>query len=130
MNSLTGKFIFGDIANGRIFYADAEELIAADDSDPTTMATVRELNLLRDGEPVNLLELVADTLGLASVNRVDLRFGMDFDGNLYVTTKQDGVVRRLVPEPSVGWMLLFGVPGLSLLVATRPTHRSQTKDTT
>jgi hypothetical protein len=121
LEPMTGQFVFGDIANGRVFYTNADELLAADDGDPATTASVKELNLLRDGQPTSLLEIVADTLGLASVNRVDLRFGTDFQGNLYITTKQDGFVRQLVPvpEPSVGLLLLFGSMGFAGLAAMK-----------
>jgi len=64
---------------------------------------------------------VADALGRDSVNRVDLRFGTDFQGNLYITTKQDGFVRQLVsvPEPSFALTLLFATMGLVGVAATK-----------
>jgi hypothetical protein len=121
LDPLTGQSVFGDIVSGRVFYADADALLAADDGDSLTTAPVRELNLLSEGQPTSLLEIVADTLGLASLDRVDLRFGTDFEGNLYITTKQDGFVRQLVPvaEPSSGIMMFFGVMGPVALRARR-----------
>ena len=113
--ALDGKFVFGDLVNGRIFYADLDEMLAAADGDPATTAQIYELNLEHDGQPATLLEVVADALGLGSVSRTDLRFGQDADGEIYVTTKQDGFVRKLVPIPltalpGLGW------PGLVTLV--------------
>ena len=99
MHNLDGQFIFGDTANGRIFYADAAGLLAADDGNASTTAPIQEVNLLRNGVPTTLLKIVADTLELGSINRVDLRFATDLNGNLYVTTKQDGFIRQLVPVP-------------------------------
>ncbi len=99
---LDGKFIFGDIVNGRIFYADATDLVDADDGDPATVAQVFELNLVYEGEATTLLQIVQDALDNPSVNRTDLRFGQDAAGNLYMTTKQDGFIRRLRLSVPVG----------------------------
>lgn len=43
---LYGKYIFGDIANGRIFYSDFNEMLAADDGDRNTVATIHELQVV------------------------------------------------------------------------------------
>jgi hypothetical protein len=43
---LYGKYIFGDIANGRIFYADFNEMLAADDGNLNTVATTHELQIV------------------------------------------------------------------------------------
>jgi glucose/arabinose dehydrogenase len=113
---LQGQFIFGDIVNGRVFYADAGEMLAADDGDPATTAQVRELNLVHQGQPSTLLDIVADELGLASVDRVDLRFAVDSQDQIYVTTKQDGLVRTLTPIPEPGGLLSL-VVGSAFLAA-------------
>ncbi len=94
---LQGQFVFGDIPNGRLFYADVDALLAADDGDPATTAQIYELGLQRDGVGVTLLELVRDATGQPALARTDLRFGVDAAGELYVTTKQDGFIRRLLP---------------------------------
>ena len=95
---LWGKFIFGDIASGRLLYADALEMLAADGGDPATTAQVYDLTPSYQGSETTLLQIVRDALGNPGLGRVDLRFGMDLDENLYVTTKQDGFVRRLIPD--------------------------------
>jgi hypothetical protein len=46
MPGLYGKYIFGDIANGRMFYADFNEMLAADDGDLNTVATTHELQIV------------------------------------------------------------------------------------
>jgi hypothetical protein len=113
---LKGKFVFGDIVTGQMLYADAAEMLAADDADPATDAQVYELNLLRDGVPTTLMDVVAAELGLASISRVDLRYGRDAAGEIYVTTKQDGFVRKLIPIPEPGG--LAGVAaGIAFLAA-------------
>ena len=93
---LQGSFIFGDIVNGRLFYADRHALLAADDGDPATTAQVHELGLQRAGVDVTMLELVQDATGQPGLARTDLRFSVDTAGEIYVTTKQDGFVRRLL----------------------------------
>jgi Glucose / Sorbosone dehydrogenase len=45
---LYGKYIFGEITTGQILYADLEEMLLADDGNPTTMATIHSLNILWD----------------------------------------------------------------------------------
>ena len=40
---------------------------------------------------------VASILDIIGKNRSDVRFGVDEAGEIYVTSKQDGKVRKLVP---------------------------------
>jgi glucose/arabinose dehydrogenase len=84
--SLVGHYLFGDIVNGRIFHVPVADLVLG------RQAAFRELRLFRGGAPVTLLGLVG-----ATNNRVDLRFGQDEAGEVYVMTKQEGVVYRLRP---------------------------------
>jgi hypothetical protein len=118
MSPLFGKFVFGDIAKGRIFYADVSELLAADDGDPATTAAVYELNLLSGGASTTLLDIVREELADPGLLRVDLRIGMTLDGTLYLTTKQDGFVRKLVPTsplpPSVPALSFWALAALAL----------------
>ncbi|TAK96094.1 MAG: hypothetical protein EPO07_14850, partial [Verrucomicrobia bacterium] len=46
MPGLYGKYIFGDIANGRVFYADFNEMLAAHDGNRNTVAPTYELQLV------------------------------------------------------------------------------------
>jgi glucose/arabinose dehydrogenase len=94
--ALFGKFVYGDIVNGRLFYSDVAEMLAAEgDGNYLTTADVFELFLTRDGEPVDMRDLVRDALGGSVPNsRVDLRFGQTSDGEIYVTSKQDGWIRQ------------------------------------
>lgn len=45
---LYGKYVFGDISTGQLFYADFAEMLTADDGDPATLAAIHSLNLLWD----------------------------------------------------------------------------------
>ena len=82
---LVGHYILGDLVTGRIFHVPLADLRLG------SQAPLTELTLLKDGSVVTLM-------GLSGVNdRVDLRFGQDELGELYVLTKQDGRIRRLGP---------------------------------
>jgi hypothetical protein len=100
--ALRGKFVFGDIVRGRIFVADLAALKKADDGVPQTVAPVEEVQLyVRNPNGnrtyVTLRELVEATLG-ATVPRTDLHIGRSRDGELFVTSRQDGMIRMLVPD--------------------------------
>jgi hypothetical protein len=84
--SLVGHYLFGDIRNGRVFHVPVADLV------PGRLAAFKELRLFRGGRPVTLLGLVG-----AANARVDLRFGQDEAGEVYVMTKQEGVVYKLRP---------------------------------
>ena len=108
--ALDGMFVFGDLSNGRIFYAPLIDLILADDGMPASTAMISELQLLRDGLPTTLQQLVDADLGVAA-GRTDLRFGQTADGELFLMTKQDGWIRSLLaPISAPGTaVLLIGV---------------------
>lgn len=84
--ALEGHYLCGDIVNGRIFHVPLADLIRAHRN--RAQVPLRELTLLRNGQPTTLLQLVG-------ANRVDLRFGQGQDGRIYVMSKQDGWIRRL-----------------------------------
>jgi hypothetical protein len=98
--ALQGKFIFGDVQRGRLFAADVAALKKADDGVPQTVAPIEEIQLfVRDAggkrTDVTLQELIAATLG-AAAPRADLHLGRSRDGEIFVTSRQDGMIRMLV----------------------------------
>jgi hypothetical protein len=100
--ALRGKFVFGDITRGRIFVAEVAAMKNADDGIPQTVAPVEEVQLYVRDEKGNrtytsFRELVEATLG-ATVARADLHFGRSRDGELFVTSRQDGTIRMLGPD--------------------------------
>jgi hypothetical protein len=100
--ALRGKFVFGDIQNGRLFAADLAEMKKADDGIPQTVAAVEEIQLfVRDagGNPmgVSMQELVDRTMG-GTIARVDLHIARTGDGELLLTSRQDGTIRMLVAD--------------------------------
>ncbi len=82
--ALRGQYLFGDLVAGRVFHVPVDRLT------PGKQASIEELALRYRGSPATLLTLVGGTNG-----RVDLRFGQDEAGEVYVLTKQDGLIRKL-----------------------------------
>jgi hypothetical protein len=96
---LRGKFVFGDVQRGRIFVSDLAAMKAADDGIPRTVAPVEEVQLFvvdASGKrtDVTFRELLEKTNG-AAVARADLHISRSRDGELLVTSRQDGMVRVL-----------------------------------
>jgi len=101
--ALKGKLLFGDITTGRIWYAEMADVLKADDGNPTTLAPLHEVNAglramveerfhVRGAKGPSL----PGAAGVAGRGRVDLRFAEDADGELYILTKSDGVIRQVV----------------------------------
>ena len=104
ITALRGKFVFGDVQRGRVFAADLAEMKKADDGVPQTVAPVEEIQLyVRDASgtktDVSLPELIAKVMG-TKLPRADLHISQCKDGELFVTSRQDGWVRMLVPDAS------------------------------
>jgi hypothetical protein len=104
--ALRGKFVFGDIQNGRLFAADIAALKRADDGVPQTVAPIEEIQLyVRDASgkrtDVSLQELIDKTMGMKAV-RADLHISRGRDGELFITSRQDGTIRMLVPDSGAG----------------------------
>jgi len=101
--TLNGKLIFGDITTGRIWYAEMSDVLKADDGDPATVAPMHEIEgglrrlaeetfRTRGGRGVTLPGAAA----ISGRGRVDMRFAEDNDGELYILTKSDGMIRRVI----------------------------------
>ena len=80
---LRGKYVFGDIMRGRVFLTDVSGL------EPGAQAPIHELAIEVDGNRTDLATVTRS-------KRVDLRFGQDGTGELYVFTKADGVLWKVV----------------------------------
>jgi Glucose / Sorbosone dehydrogenase len=112
---LRGKYVFGDITTGNIWYTDFKDMLAADDGDPKTIAPLRPVKILWD-KPDGSKELYgsmapvtatayrarggkAETLpGRARISggRSDIHFLIDNAGELYILSKSDGVIRAVI----------------------------------
>ena len=117
LQPLRGQFVFGDITTGKIWFADLKEMLAADDTNPATLARVHPLQLRWDNPadspdrgpqlfptmfPVVLAGYKArggtdpDLPGRSTVSgpgRADIRFAVDAAGELYLLSKADGMIR-------------------------------------
>jgi hypothetical protein len=99
---LRGKLVFGDILRGRLFAADLAAIKRADDGIPRTVAPVEEIQLYTKDSSgkrtyVTLHELIEATLG-ATVVRADLHISQSRDGEIFITSRQDGTIRMLVSD--------------------------------
>jgi glucose/arabinose dehydrogenase len=100
---LKDKLLFGDITTGHVWYADIADVLAADDGNPATLATAHELDagLRRLVEQAfrargGIGDSLPGTGAVSGHGRVDLRFAVDSDGEIYLLTKTDGMIRRVV----------------------------------
>lgn len=91
---LRGKYLFTDLVRGRVFYIDAEDLGSPN---PTE---IKELRMIFDGRERDLLAVAGYPNTYAVGKRVDPRLGIDAAGELYLLTKGDGWIRKLVPIQS------------------------------
>lgn len=103
--ALQGKFVFGDINRGRVFAADVAALKAADDGIPRTVADIEEIQLFvreADGtaRDVDFKALVERTMG-TTLTRADLQISAAADGELFLTSRQDGMIRMLVDSGAI-----------------------------
>jgi mono/diheme cytochrome c family protein len=101
--ALRGKLVFGDITTGRIWYAEMADVLRADDGVAATLAPLHELDggLRRIAEDTFRLrggrgEALPGAAAVAGRGRVDMRFAEDNDGELYILTKSDGMIRQVV----------------------------------
>jgi len=104
IDALQGKFVFGDLVRGRLFAADVAAMKAADDGVPRTVAPIEEIQLyIRDEDGnrvyVSFRELIERANG-ATASRADLHLSRSRDGELFLTSRQDGMIRMLVPDGS------------------------------
>ena len=99
VTGLEGQLVISDFPTGIIFTLDV-------DNDPLDGGQdgLRVLQLI-DAElnPTTFVELINKARALRNlppVDRVDLRFGSNTPGAVYVLNKHDGTVRRLAPVPA------------------------------
>lgn len=81
--ALKGKYLFGDIPTGRLFYLDVANLKQGQ------IAKIKEWKLTLNGKPETLRNLCGN-------DRIDLHFGIDAQGEMYIMTKADGKVYQII----------------------------------
>jgi len=85
---MKGKFFFGDINNGRLFYVELADVKIG------SQATIKEWKITMNGKPTSMPKLCGNA-------RPDMRYGRDAKGELYLFGKTDGKVYRLVPSKGI-----------------------------
>jgi hypothetical protein len=114
--ALRGKYIFGDISTGNVWYVDYKEMLAADDGNPKTLAEMHPVKI-RWTEPGGASEVYGSmapitelayharggkaaglpgTAKVADEGRSDIHFWADAEGELYILSKSDGMIRAVV----------------------------------
>lgn len=90
---LQGKYVFGDLVDGRVFWTHAGQMR----QETGREATLHEMQLWdTDGRRLRMTDFVDDA-------RVDLRFGTDADRGLYLLAKANGTVWKVVGTKHVPW---------------------------
>ncbi|MGH2699843.1 MAG: PQQ-dependent sugar dehydrogenase, partial [Actinomycetota bacterium] len=85
LGPLKGKYVFGDDVNGRLFYTLAGEMRR----NKKHRAAIYEFDVYDEaGRQTTMQDLAGD-------DRVDLRFGRDAGGELYVLSKANGTIWRV-----------------------------------
>ena len=106
--ALRGKYVFSDISTGRLWYADYRDLLKADDGNPDTMAPMHEIHVRWNGQVYPTMYPIVqaayrrrggkdpDLPGRATMSgagRADVHVAVDADGELYIFSKSDGMIR-------------------------------------
>ncbi len=90
---LSNLLIFGDNPSGEIFYVNADKLPNGGQD------AIRRVLFNDKGETKTLLKLIQEknvAQGKPPSTRADLRFGEGPNGEIYVLSKRDGVIRQIV----------------------------------
>ena len=96
---LRGRYLFTDLVHGWVLSTEADKMVR-NDGDVEDLAPIEQLRVFAGGKETTFQELVGDT-------RVDLRFGSDADGELYLISKANGKIwkvtgaHRLAPTSPV-----------------------------
>jgi hypothetical protein len=102
---LRGKYLFTDLVRGWVLSTEADEMVR-NDGDVADLATIDQLRVFEDGQETTFAELVGD-------QRVDLRFGSDADGELYLVAKANGKIWKVTGARTVTAKSPFALPELA-----------------
>jgi glucose/arabinose dehydrogenase/mono/diheme cytochrome c family protein len=83
VTALQGKYIFGDMSRGTLFYSEVEDMIQGQ------QAEVFRLNIAINGKESDLETITGN-------KRIDLRIGIDAENELYLMSKANGTVYKIV----------------------------------
>jgi hypothetical protein len=114
--ALRGKFLFGDILTGRLWWANYQEMLKADDGKPDTVASKHAIQIRWDNpndapdagpaayptmNPIVVAGYQARRRADPAAQgpmpaRADIRFGLDASGEVFILSKVDGMIRTIV----------------------------------
>jgi hypothetical protein len=105
IEALQGRYLFTDLVRGWVLSTDADDMVRNAGA-VADLATIEELRVFHDGVETTFQELVGDT-------RVDLRFGSDADGELYLVSKANGKIWKVTGAREAGPASPFVLPELA-----------------
>ncbi|GGO26970.1 PQQ-dependent sugar dehydrogenase [Micromonospora parathelypteridis] len=126
--ALRGKYVFGDLVDGRVLYTEANEMRRG-----RGLAPIHQLALFdAAGGPVRMRDLSGPGAP-GDPNRVDLRFGTDAAGELYLVAKANGKIwkvtgTRVFASGDVGDTTLRRTAGASNWAPVTPAKWQFTHD--
>ena len=109
--ALRGKYVFTDLTTGRIWQTDYKDMLAADDGKPATLAPLHDVKVRWKGKTYDSMFPVVESVyharggklerlpgpkDLIFGGRSDVRFSIDAGGELYLYSKGDGIIRKVV----------------------------------
>ena len=83
IEELEGKYLFGDMVNGRLFYVNVKDIR------PGEQTQMREFKITLNGKATSFKNLCNE-------ERLSMRFGRDDSGEIYISTMPDGKIYKLV----------------------------------
>ncbi|WP_243695264.1 PQQ-dependent sugar dehydrogenase [Agromyces protaetiae] len=87
IQALRGRYLFTDLVRGWVLSTNASQMVR-NDGDIADLAPIERLRVFSGGRETTFAQLVGDT-------RVDLRFGSDADGELYLVAKANGKIWKV-----------------------------------
>ena len=102
---LQGRYLFTDLVRGWVLSTNADEMVR-NDGDIDDLATIEQLRVFDDGQETTFQDLVGD-------KRVDLRFGSDADGELYLVSKANGKIWKVTGAREAAPSSPFVLPELA-----------------
>jgi hypothetical protein len=126
--ALKGKYIFGDLVDGRVMYTEAKEMRRGEG-----LAQIRRLALFNAaGQPVRVQDLSGPGAP-GDPNRVDLRFGTDANGELYILAKANAKIWKVIgtktfADGKVGHTKVKDTTGAENWAPVTPSKWQFTKD--
>ena len=87
IQTLQGKYLFGDMVNGRLFYVDVQDIREG------KQIPIREFQISLDGKRTSFKSLCDD-------ERLSMRVGRDHLGEIFISTMPDGKIYKLAGAQS------------------------------